>query len=292
MTTSGTGELPSYRELNEPKADFNAVYNRPDPRAYFRTLGSLDYVIPQEACPVFEKVVEALVDMREIETPRILDIGCSYGVNAALLKSDLTIEDLQEHYTNPALARVDPETLIEKDAAFFAEHLKRTDLEVVGLDSADKAVGYAVAAHLLDAGIAENLERMPPSPDAARLISGVDAVISTGCVGYVTERTFGRILDAVDDTPWIASFVLRMFPYDAIAERLARDGLVTEKLEGATFIQRAFADEEEMKGVLSELEMLGIDPRGKETEGHLHAEFFLSRPAAEAASRPLRVLLS
>ena len=83
-----------------------------------------------------------------------------------------------------------------------------------------------------------------------------------------------------------------MFPFDAIEETLSEQGYVTEKLEGRTFIQRRFASAEEQEQVLEQLSDLGIDPTGKEADGHLHAEFYLSRPARDAAELPIERLLT
>jgi hypothetical protein len=47
-------------DLGDGKADFNHIYDRPDPREYFRILGELDYEIPQRAQPVFEALVREL----------------------------------------------------------------------------------------------------------------------------------------------------------------------------------------------------------------------------------------
>ncbi len=67
---------------------------------------------------------------------------------------------------------------------------------------------------------------------------------------------------------------------------------VTEKLEDRTFIQRRFTSSEEQGGVIDQLREHGIDPTGKETEGHLLAEFYLSRPAKDAADMPIERLLT
>ena len=112
---------------------------------------------------------------------------------------------------------------------------------------------------------------------------------STGCVGYLTEKSFDRILPAVSEgqMPWIANFVLRLFPFDAIEKSLDKWGYVTEKLEGQTFFQRQFASDDEQDQVLEQLHDQGVDPTGKEAEGHFLAEFYLSRPMKEAAEVPI-----
>jgi hypothetical protein len=53
----------------------------------------------------------------------------------------------------------------------------------------------------------------------------------------VTEKSFNSIVSAVSEKPmpWIANFVLHMFPFDKIEQELGKRGYVTEKLEGETF---------------------------------------------------------
>jgi hypothetical protein len=83
-----------------------------------------------------------------------------------------------------------------------------------------------------------------------------------------------------------------MFPYDSISDLMRQSGLVTEKLQGVTFVQRRFHSEEECIGVLEKLEAQGIDPRYKEAEGLLHAELFVSRPPGDCERHPLEELVS
>ena len=67
---------------------------------------------------------------------------------------------------------------------------------------------------------------------------------------------------------------------------------MTEKLLGQTFVQRSFATAEEQEEVIGQLRERGIDPTGKESEGQLLAEFYLSRAANEVAEVPIERLLA
>ena len=168
------------------------------------------------------------------------------------------------------------------------------DITVIGLDRAEKAVAFAETVGLLDEGLALDLEAEPLSDPVKENLTRIDLVTSTGCVGYVTEKSFEHLLPAVTQgrPAWIANFVLRMFPFDTIAETLGRWGYATEKLEGRTFVQRRFASTDEQGQVLDRLRERGVDPAGKEAEGHLVAEFYLSRPTRDAAEVSIERLLS
>lgn len=282
-----------FEQINEAKANLDHIYDKPDPRSYFRELKKLGYVIPEEAKPVFKELI-SLRKQRDGEPVRILDLGCSYGINAALLKYDLSIEDLYEHWGQDHQTDLPTNEIIAEDRRFFASLDESDDVAIVGLDVAGNAVTFAETTGLLDDGIAVNLETESLPATAADKVRPTDLVMSTGCVGYVTEKSFDQLLPVVteDRRPWIANFVLRMFPFDQIASTLAEWGYITEKLDGHTFMQRAFASPEEREMVLSELRDKGIDPTGHEKEGYLLAEFFLSRPADEAVTTPLGDLLS
>ena len=223
----------------------------------------------------------------------MLDLGCSYGVNAAILKHDLSMEDLYEHWGQNKMMRATSEEVVAYDQQFFADIDDPEDIEVMGLDQAENAIAFGIESGLLDEGFAVNLETEPLSARATEKLAPIDLVTSTGCVGYVTEKSFDRLLPAITEGqhPWIANFVLRLFPFDAIEKSLEKWGYVTEKLEGQTFFQRQFASDDEQDQVLEQLRDRGIDPTGKETEGHFHAEFFLSRPKKDAAEMPIGGLL-
>ena len=278
----------AFEVINEAKANMDQIYDQPDPRAYFRELRKLGYAIPGHAKPIFQKLVSHL-RRRPDDKVHILDLGCSYGVNAALLKHDLSMSELYEHWGSKALSEVTPEEVVAHDQRYFGDLDEAEDIEVIGLDQAKSAIAFAEEAGLLDGGLAVNLETEPLPGPAEEELASVDLVISTGCVGYVTERSFDRLLPAVTQgrPPWMGNFVLRLFPFEPIEASLNDWGYVTEKLECQTFVQRRFASAEEQERVLDQLCDRGIDPTGKETEGHLLAEFYLSRPANEVTEAPV-----
>lgn len=283
------------------KANFTDVYNQPDPRAYFRRLGQWDYEIPAHGERVFSALLGArhkLAGREREEPPTVVDVCCSYGVNAALLKCDLTLDDLYDHYGDEALDDLSPEDVVEIDRDFYRRHRRASTQagvpKVVGIDVSEHAIAYATKAGLLDSGWALNLEDHAPPPEFREAVAGTDLVTVTGGVGYVTSRTFERVLDAIEGKPqpWVAAFVLRMYDYDEFVDALARYGLVTEELAGRTFPQRRFASQEERDFALERLAARGVDPAGREGEGVYHTTFFLSRPPEDADAWPLDELLA
>ncbi|MDH5525698.1 MAG: class I SAM-dependent methyltransferase [Nitrospirota bacterium] len=279
-----------FEEINEVKADMDYIYNQADPRSYFRELQKLNYAIPDSAKPVLQKLIEHMQKNRP-DTLHVLDLGCSYGINAAILKHDLSMDDLYAHWGDLADATT-PE-LVAHDQRYFASLDDSRDIEVIGLDQADQAVAFAEEVGLLGDSLVTNLETDPLSAAEKEELAPVDLMMSTGCVGYLTEKSFDRLLPAVTAgrKPWIANFVLRLFPFDAIEKSMEKWGYVTEKLAGRTFFQRRFASDQEQEQVLRQLRERGIDPTGMEAEGHFLAEFYLSRPRQDALEMPIGDLL-
>ncbi len=283
----------SFSELNEAKTDFSNLYTSNDPREYFKYLGQLDYIIPHLAQPVFRQLIRARQKLQDGPVT-VLDLGCSYAINGALMKYGLGYEPLRQRYIEPALQSLSSVDMLELDRAYYRAWPKTRNVRVIGLDISENAIRYAEGCGILDAGLAIDLENRDPTPEEAELLSGVDIIVSTGCVGYVTNKTFQRLAKVVRGrrAPWVASFVLRMFPYDEIAATLADRGVVTELYEGATFVQRRFADPEEMEATIRAVEARGLDSYGRETDGFYHANLFISRPPADVERQPIQKLIT
>ncbi|WP_406164825.1 hypothetical protein [Streptomyces sp. NBC_00996] len=264
------------------KSRFDDIYEQPDPRPYFRRLAPLQYEIPHHAQPVFRRSVE---ECRARSTGRpdvtVLDICCSYGINAALLNHDLTLADLYTHYTRPAATHLTAAELIHSDKEFYAARRRDDAVAVVGLDVSAPAIKYAVAVGLLDHAYAENLERRPPSAALRRAVSRVGLLTLTGGGSYITERTFGAVLACTRSPAQVAAFVLRSIPYGRIAAVLASHGLHTAVDRSRTYPQRLFTGPEEQRMALADVVRAGLDPSGREASGRYHAVLYESRPAPE-----------
>ncbi len=277
---------------SEIKANFDQIYTQDDPREYFRVLHGLDYIIPGLARPVFRRICDTLTELRG-RPINILDVGCSYGINAALLRAPLSMGRLAARYADLQASGVSSTEVMALDRRYFGSWPRVTSARFTGLDISEPAITYATNSGILDRGFAEDLENNEPSARLRDALADIDLVISTGCIGYVSEKTFSRVMGAIRTrNPWVASFVLRLYPFAPIGEVLTERSLATEKLESVTFVQRRFHSEREYADTLEALRGQGVDPRGKEEDGLLHAEFFLSRPSSERERMPLEGLVS
>ncbi|MFC9124385.1 class I SAM-dependent methyltransferase [Streptomyces sp. NPDC057067] len=258
------------------KVSLDHIYTAPDPRTYFQVLHPLGYRVPQLAKPWFDKLIKEYRETERVAVPRVLDIGCSYGINAALLKYDATMDELYARYDGSAPAS--RSALLERDRDLSRSRSPAHPLRFTGLDASTSALAYAHEAGFLDDTVNADLEAYDPTPEQRDRLAGTDLVISTGCIGYVTERTLTRVVRAQDGRlPWMAHFVLRMFPFDPVEAALDELGYRTVRVD-EVFKQRRFAGPEEQRGVLDSLAAAGVDARGLEEDGWLYAQLHLSRP--------------
>ncbi|MET9438343.1 hypothetical protein [Streptomyces sp. NPDC006551] len=255
------------------KARFDDVYDEPDPRAYFRRLAPLEYEIPQRAQAAFRRAAA------ERDGGVVLDLCCSYGINAALLNHDLTLAELYARYTGPDVRELNGAELAERDKAFYAARRRPDAVPVLGLDVAGHALRYAREAGLLDDVFEENLEGdEPPSPRLRAAMADVGLITLTGGGSYLTRRTFAALLTWARRPLRVSAFVLRTVDYAPIAACLADYGLRTVADPSVTYPQRLFTDEREQRFAVEAVRALGADPTGRETEGRFHTVLYESFP--------------
>jgi hypothetical protein len=261
------------------KVTLDHIYTQNDPRSYFGTLRPLEYRIPQSAKTYFAGLIEELRCDRPV--PRVLDVGCSYGVNAALLRYDATVDELYEHYG--ALDPDAPRTaVLAADRDWVRRHRRGRPIVCLGLDASGAALSYAHDAGFIDVPIHADLEHDEPTAPQWEQLATADLVISTGCYGYVGVRTFEAVTS--QHRPWMAHTVLRMYSYEPVVECLAERGYETLCVD-RLFRQRRFASAEEQSLVLDTLSEMGVDPAGRETDGWLYAQLFISRPGTRGSQK-------
>ncbi|WP_369217971.1 hypothetical protein [Streptomyces flavofungini] len=264
------------------KTRFDDIYDLPDPRGYFRTLAPYEYEIPHHAQSVFRRTRDLRRQASGDDRPSaVLDLCCSYGINAALLNHDVTLAELYTRYTSPKVAALTPQELIEYDKEFYARRRRPDATEIIGLDTAPNATRYALDVGLLDEAYAENLERHPPSPALCRAVGRTGLITVTGGIGYISHHTFDALLGCAREPLWVSAFVLRTVPYGRIAATLAAHGLVTVTDTSRTYPQRLFTSPEERRDAVREVIRAGADPTGLESAGRYHTRLHESRPRTD-----------
>ncbi|MEV6203339.1 hypothetical protein AB0M64_25700 [Streptomyces sp. NPDC051771] len=266
-------------ETSTGKARFDDIYDQPDPRAYFRRLAPLAYEIPHHGQAAFRRAAaaRAALDDGTRQPAAVLDLCCSYGINAALLNHDVTLAELYARYTGPGTRRLTTAELVEADKDFYASRRRDGAYRIIGLDIASAATEYAVAVGLLDGAYNENLETDEPSAPLRSAMAGVGLITLTGGGSYVTRNTFRALLPQAGRPVWVSAFVLRTVSYAPIAELLAAHGLRTVADASRSYPQRLFTDERERRYAIEAVRALGLDPADRETSGRFHATLYESR---------------
>lgn len=264
-------------ELNTIKANFSDAYNAPLPDLYYSSMSSVEYQIPENAKPTLCFLLSRLQCQND-DPINVLDLGCSYGVLSALIKHDLPLYSLYNRFKKSTRNQAS----VECDKAWFSMLPKRKNINFYGIDISDNAIRYAETVGLIEAGTAVNLESSEYDSSALSIIpQQLDMVVSTGCVGYITDTTFSKILDHVENhsRPIFVSFVLRAFDFSRISNVFQNFGYATHRVRGQTFVQRRFLNKSEQKRMVTLLEGStrgDLNGRLPETRGYYHAELFLS----------------
>jgi len=275
------------QEINKKKLNMNEVYNFKDPEPYYQSINQYKYDLPERAKPYFQKIINTYRHYESLRELKILDIGCSYGINPALLKFDKNITELHQHYTNPLRLQQSELSRRHLDFQWFHESSFDEQLQFIGLDIAENAVNYAVEAQLIQKSISTNLEKLPLSQEDYASLQDINFLISTGCIGYITEVTFDKILAAVRDINqlWGAVFVLKMFDISGLKKTLAQYNLVLMET-GVTVKQRSFSSPNEKKSLISFIETQGLSAEDEKQSDNLFAQLFLILPSS-VTDKPL-----
>ncbi|MGH4031839.1 hypothetical protein ACQB60_23240 [Actinomycetota bacterium Odt1-20B] len=292
MTAGRTGTMQS-QIANAPtgprrapasgKTRFDDIYDQPDPRAYFRRLAPFQYEIPHHGQRVFRRDRAERGALPGATGPvTVLDLCCSYGINAALLNHRVTLAELFAHYTSPAALALSRAQLVDRDREFYAARRLPDATPAIGLDTAPNALRYALDVGLLDAAYAENLEHHPPSDELRDAVAETGLITVTGGIGYISHRTFDALLRCAREPLWVSAFVLRTVPYEEVAACLDGHGLTTRTDRRRTYPQRLFTSMAEQRGAVEQVLLAGEDPAGLEAEGRYHTRLYQSRPRGAA----------
>lgn len=268
-----------YKQQNRAKASFDTVYTAPTPHRYLNSMRAVDYRMADCMNPYLSAVVDAsIVPQKPVN---VLDVGCSYGMSGALLKTGCTYRELVTFYQKegcPVYA-----SCVVESRGWLDSHGIRKDVRIVGFDSSREAVRFATASHMIDQGITCDLEKEVEqlTADQANLIQGCDVLLSTGAIGYVTDKTVNPILDrfGTETTgtlgPVAVISVLELFDPAPISEAFVQHGYRFEQLP-VRLPQRRFVNEEEREDVFETLEQRGVKTDSLKMETELFARLCIA----------------
>lgn len=275
----------TYQSANEAKANFDNVYTAPTPHAYIATMASKGYEIGEQARPYCTAAAELLRERNGEAWPvQMLDVGCSYGVGSAFIKYGCSFDEMVAFYA----ARAPKEYQEACDAMRMWLNVvpQVCDVRAVGLDSSAPAIRFGVEAGLLDGGIDRDFEQegAVPTEEERAWFRSCNLMISTGAIGYVSERTLGVVLRDLgqdypgDWGPFGVVTILRMFDNEPIVNVFEDNGYRFGPVPGVRLPQRRFESDREREKVLSVLHDRGLDTREWEDDGRHYADLYVAAP--------------
>ena len=274
-----------YENINESKASFADAYEASTPHAYLAEMARLGYQIGEQARPYCVAAAELLRAKNGMASSvQMLDIGCSYGLASAFVKYGCSFEEIVSFFHSRAPQ--ERTACAESMRQWLSVVPRAFDMRVVGLDMSKPATDFGLSAGLLDAAVTTNLEDDDTELSETDLawIRSCNLVVSTGAIGYVTEKTLRHVIDALTTRkmdefgPAAAFTVLRMFDTTDIAKLFESRGWRFTRIPGLLLPQRKFASDEEHERVIDDLRARGVDVLGCENEGILLAELFVAAP--------------
>lgn len=262
--------------------DFPQVYNLDDPRSYFRALQPLGYRAPTVMAEFIEANADAIRAARRTSTLRLLDFACGYGPIGALLRHDLTFDALYARFADDD----SPAT----DAKFFkASRRERSDLYIGGLDTADRAVDYAITTGFVDIGFSDDLLAAPPGTDLANFLTQVDVIIESGSITSVLPTCFARIIDAAERPPWFVQSPRGDTDPTERLQMFADYDYVVETATDAPIRYRRLMSNEADE-VFAATRAVGHDPDEHFDDGWFLVPIQVARPRSDAAALPISAL--
>jgi hypothetical protein len=272
-----------YEKENQNKACFDDVYTSPTPHAYIQMMAKYGYEIGEQARPYCVAAAELLDKHNKDAQPvQMLDIGCSYGIGSAFVKYGCSFDEMVSFFSTRAPQ--DLQAACKTMRAWLNVTPAVDNIRCVGLDSSEPAIRFAMMTGLLNFGIARNFENPDITPNAEECswLRNCNLLISTGSIGYVTDRTMNQILRHVGKDrpnefgPLAVVTILRMFESISIRDSFEKYGFRFERVPGIMLSQRRFTDQNERKGILKILHDKNIDTSEWEDRGKLFAQLFIA----------------
>ncbi len=262
---------------------FDDIYNLPDCRSYYRAMSHAGFRTAHYATTGFRTILTELKRLRGLNAVSVVDFASGYGIAAALMRHDVSLDDVLGRYVDPWFDDAATEAVIAADKDWLSGFRRAGDTDTYcGVDIADQALAYGGATGIFDTFFADNLQDDPPSAGLKTVLNDCDLVVECGSVAHMLPRAFDRLLDATGRRPWVATSPIRGNDSAEAFDLLKRFDYRVEVYDAQPFRHRRFAEADEQARAIVNAQARGHDTDGYESEGYFHAQIYLARPEEEA----------
>jgi hypothetical protein len=279
------GQRMSDQPEIEVYTDFEAVYDLPDPRPYFRALRPADYRMPAQTTGYLSRHHAVIAAFLGKTRPRLLDLACGFGTNGALLGHDLALSDLYAYFEADATG-----PLPEADRRFFAERRREPrPFEIGGLDIARNALDYGLACGLMDRVFDDNLLEGSAGSDLRSFVAETDIIFEVGAVMEILIPGLRALLDLEEAShrPWVLLSPRCDVDASPLWQFLETAGYRVERTNRRPIRYRRLLGEKERALLWRRVEALGRDPTEAFDGDYFALDLYLARPDNHADTVPI-----
>ena len=170
------------------KKDFTDIYTQDSPRSYLKEMERFEYDISDSTKPLYNSIIEQLEEA--LSRPiNVLDLGSSYGINSSLMKYNLTMSELSNFFLNGS------EPTKKETKQFYEKCTSNDNLNFYQIDISKEALKFSEDMDLCERGMNVDLEA--EKLDLLGSFPKIDAVIATGCIGYIGHKAFANLLKVI-----------------------------------------------------------------------------------------------
>ena len=263
------------------KKDFTDIYTQDSPYEYLKEMERLEYDISDSTKPLYNSIIDQLEDT--LSRPiNVLDLGSSYGINASLMKYNLTMSELNDFFLN------EPEPTKKETKQFYEECTNKDNINFYQIDISEEALKFSEEMDLCERGMNVDLE--DEKLNLLGSLPKMDVIIATGCIGYIGYKAFSNLLKVIKNresnyikskkeyvSPIFAFSVLRMFDMNDIEKVFEMYNYSIVKSDIKPIRQRSFSDSKEKAQTISLLHDMEINTKKYEDDGNFYADFYIAK---------------
>lgn len=265
---------------------YDDIYDLPDCRSYYRAMDHAGFGTAHHAVKAFRPVLAELKRRRGLQSTKIMDFASGYGIAAALMRHDISLDDILLRYRDSWFDDAETDDVIKADKTWLSERVRPDQSDRYGgIDIAGNALKYGEKTGIFDAGFAENLQDDEPSGALNEWLQDCELVVECGSVIHMLPGALEKVLrSTASSEAWICGAPIRGNDTAEAFDMMRDYGREPVILPVSPFRHRSFSSEEEQARGIENAQARGHETSGYEDTGFFHAQVFLAQPKSEAMS--------